>query len=270
MSRVDGRTVAAFRRAVWSYWKKHGRHDLPWRHTHDPYCILVSEVMLQQTQVPRVIEKYQEFLRAFPTVEALAAAKLADVLRVWTGLGYNRRAKFLHEAAKAIVTRHGGTVPRETSELRALPGVGDYTASAVRVFAFNEPDVLLETNVRTAAIHHFFTDPQKIHDREIMVYAQKAAAGQDPRTWHSALFDYGVYLKASHGNASRKSAHYVRQSKFEGSLRQVRGAILKALSAGESLASLRERFGERFDPALAALVSEGLITKHGRGWRLAT
>lgn len=264
----DARTVAAFRRTVWKYWKEHGRHDLPWRQTHDSYRILVSEIMLQQTQVPRVIEKYQEFLAAFPTVRALAEAPLSQVLRVWSGLGYNRRAKFLHEAAKVIQARHGEAVPRDLALLRALPGFGPYTAAAVRVFAFNEPDVLLETNVRTAIIHHFLPHTLQIHDREIITYAACAAQGQDPRQWHSALFDYGVYLKATHGNASRTSAHYKKQSKFDGSLRQVRGAILKTLAAGKPAASLAERFDNRLNPALVSLAKEGLIIRRGRGWRL--
>jgi A/G-specific adenine glycosylase len=267
-SGIDARKVAVFRRAVWKYWKEHGRHELPWRKTVDPYRILVSEVMLQQTQVPRVIEKYKEFLRAFPNVRTLARADLSHVLRVWSGLGYNRRAKFLHEAARAIVMRHRGAVPRELSALRALPGFGPYTAAAVRVFAFNEPDVLLETNVRTAVIHHFFADADDIHDKQVAPIAAAAARGQDPRQWHSALFDYGVYLKATHGNASRKSAHYVRQSTFDGSLRQVRGAVLKTLAAGNPVSSLSARFGDRLEQALSSLATEGLIVRAGRGWRL--
>lgn len=265
----DARAVAAFRRAVWKYWKENGRHELPWRKTTDPYRILVSEVMLQQTQVPRVIEKYKEFLHSFPNVRTLARSDLSHVLRVWSGLGYNRRAKFLHEAARAIVMHHTSVVPRALAELRALPGFGPYTAAAVRVFAFNEPDVLLETNVRTAVIHHFFADDSRISDKDVVPIAAAAAKGQDPRTWHSALFDYGVYLKATQGNAGRKSAQYVRQSKFDGSLRQVRGAILKALTAGEPLLPLQERFAERFKPALVSLEKEGLIAKQGKGWRLA-
>lgn len=267
---ADARAVAAFRRAVWKYWKENGRHELPWRQTQDPYRILVSEVMLQQTQVPRVIEKYKEFLRAFPSVRVLARAKLAQVLRVWSGLGYNRRAKFLHEAARAIVAHHGGKVPRDLAALRALPGFGPYTAAAVRVFAFNDSDVLVETNVRAAVIHHFFADSVKVHDREIVEYAEKAARGQDPRQWHSALFDYGVYLKTAHGNAGRKSAHYVRQSKFEGSVRQVRGAVLKALTAGESLSAVRTQFPDRYGQALEALRAEGIVRKKGSGWTLVS
>ncbi len=164
---------------MWKYWKQNGRHELAWRKTTDSYRILVSEVMLQQTQVPRVIEKYEEFLKKFPYVRTLAKAPLAEVLKVWSGLGYNRRGKYLHDAAKEIVGKYGGRVPRDAAALRALPGIGDYTASAMRVFAFNEPDVLIETNIRAAFIHNFFTtrtpdalvsaDTLKIRDRAILV-----------------------------------------------------------------------------------------------------
>jgi len=223
---------------------------------------MISEVMLQQTQVPRVKEKYKEFLKAFPNVRALAKAPLSKVLQVWSGLGYNRRAKFLHDAAKEIVRKHRGRVPLLYSELVELPGIGDYTASAIRVFAFNEPDVLIETNVRAAFIHHFYTQNRhKVSDRELLRYIAVAAEDQDPRKWHSALMDYGVHLKKLHKNPARKSAHYVRQSKFEGSLRQVRGAILRAHAKQTSMNAVRNEFPDRFDEAFRSLVRDGLITK---------
>src|SRR3989344_4400093 len=128
---MTSKQVGAFRREVWNYWKKNGRHDLAWRKTRDPYKILVSEVMLQQTQVPRVEGKYREFLKAFPNVPALAKAPLFDVLKVWSGLGYNRRAKFLHDAAKQVVEKYGGKIPRLYNELVELPGIGEYTAKAI-------------------------------------------------------------------------------------------------------------------------------------------
>src|ERR1700690_368149 len=233
---------ARFRSLVWGYWKKFGRHELAWRKTKDPYRIMVSEVMLQQTQVPRVIKKYNEFLKKFPTIRTLAKASLSDVLKVWSGLGYNRRGKYLHDAARVIVEKYGGKVPQDFAALRSLPGIGDYTASAVRVFSFNEPDALIETNVRAVYIHHFYDhlEPRYqgdalISDRDIAAVARKAAKNQDPRTWHSALMDYGVHLKKLHKNPSRKSAHYTKQSKFEGSLRQVRGSILRELHKGPQI-----------------------------------
>ena len=141
---------------VWEYYKAHGRHDLPWRKTTDPYKILVSELMLQQTQVDRVLLKYKAFLKLFPTARRLAAAPLGDVLRAWQGLGYNRRAKFLHQAAQYVTNELKGRWPKDEAGLLALPGVGPYTARAVLAFAYNEPVVLIETNVRQVFLHHLF------------------------------------------------------------------------------------------------------------------
>jgi len=268
------REVARVRRIVWRHWNEHGRHDLPWRKTVNPYKILVSEVMLQQTQVPRVIEKYKAFLRRFPTVRALAQAPLSDVLQEWSGLGYNRRGKYLHDAAKMIVDEYNGNFKEALQH--SLPGVGPYTRAAVRVFAFNEPHTMIETNVRSVFLHHWddlcksgrHIQDAKVADSQLVPFIEKAAEDQDPRTWHWALMDYGSHLKKIHGNPSRKSAHHAKQSKFEGSVRQVRGAILRELHAGPS--SLRDlRFeADRKDEALAGLERNGLIVKEGRKWRI--
>lgn len=228
--------------------------------------------MLQQTQVSRVIEKYREFLKRFPTVHALAKASLADVLKVWSGLGYNRRAKYLHDAAKTIVAKHKGKVPKDILTLGLLPGMGPYTASALRVFAFNEPDILIETNIRTAFIHHFWpfhksSDRPRygtVADTDIFVVAQKAAEGQDSRKWHWALMDYGAYLKRSGVRNNHRSVRYTKQSPFEGSLRQVRGAILRELQRGSQTENtMRRRLmvfeGEKVRKALEGLARDGLI-----------
>ena len=155
--------MSRFRRIVWSYYRKYGRHDLPWRKTHDAYKILVSEVMLQQTQVERVIPFYKKFSKQFPTAKKLTAAPLSDVLKTWQGLGYNRRAKMLHAAAKELETRKKFSV----AELEELPGVGPYTARAVAAFASNQDVIFVETNIRTAVIHHFFQNKKKVADAEI-------------------------------------------------------------------------------------------------------
>lgn len=260
-------SIETFRRSVWRYYRAHGRHDLPWRKTRDAYRILVSEVMLQQTQVPRVLEKYREFLRLFPTVHVLAQAKLADVLKVWSGLGYNRRGKYLHDAAKAIDGEYRGSV-KDATAAKKLPGVGPYTRSAVRVFAFGEPHTLIETNVRAAFIQFFFPDAARVHDRELIPLIEAAAAGQDPREWHWALMDFGVHIKKTHKNPARRSAGYVRQSKFEGSPRQVRGAILRALYEGSPIGALPYD-QMRMKDALRALQRDGLIAKSGTSWRIA-
>lgn len=273
-------SLASFRSLVWGYWKESGRHNLPWRKTKDPYRILVSEVMLQQTQVMRVMEKYKEFLQAFPNVRALVRASLADVLRVWNGLGYNRRGKYLRGTAKVIVEKHGGQVPLLYSELVELPGVGDYTAKAVRVFAFNEQDVLIETNIRTALIHHFGVSLRLSHgrgvgisDSGILLVAAKVAQGQSAREWHWALMDYGAHLKRSGVRNNYRSAHYIRQSKFEGSLRQVRGATLRAIahrgSIEKSNHSLIRANRRMVYQALASLARDGLVANQKGKWRIA-
>ena len=265
--------VLNFRQTVWQYWKAHGRHDLPWRKTKDPYRILVSEVMLQQTQVPRVTEKYKEFLKKFPTVRALAKAPLSDVLKGWSGLGYNRRAKYLHDAAKQMSLFYNGRVPIGYDDLCKLPGVGDYTARAVRVFAYNEPDVLIETNIRAAFIHHFFPMRRSVSDTEISTLLSKVGAGEDPREWHCALMDYGAYLKHSGVRNNSRSAHYTKQSKFEGSLRQVRGTILRELHSGSKTAltlySLIRANKRIAGKALEGLARDGLVVKEKGKWRIA-
>ena len=273
MSSTNSNKITAFRLAVWKHYRESGRHGLPWRLTKDPYRILVSEVMLQQTQVARVIEKYKAFLIRFPNARRLAEAPLSDVLKAWSGLGYNRRAKYLKAAAEVIVRGYGGRVPKAAIVLRTIPGIGPYTASAVRVFAFNEPDALIETNIRAAFIHHFFADTSistgrhklmGVADTELLPIIRKAAEGQDPRTWHWALMDYGAHIKKLHGNPARRSAHYTRQSKFEGSPRQVRGEILRRLTNGKN-----EIKGKRWEKALAGLEKDGLIKNEKGKWRIA-
>ena len=229
--------------------------------------------MLQQTQVDRVVPYFERWMKTFPTVEKLAQAPLFKVLREWQGLGYNRRAKLLRECAKKIVEKHGGKVPKDFAALIALPAIGPYTAGAIRVFAFNQPEVLIETNIRTVFLHHFFPHTHKVDDRLICVYVEKAAKGQDPRTWYSALMDYGAYIKKTNPNPSRRSKHHVKQSKFEGSLRQMRGILLRRLVQGpvSELALLRieTKNAYRIEMALKAMQVEGLIEKIKKEWQLA-
>lgn len=264
-------TMDAFKRVVWAHYRRAGRHDLPWRKTRNPYRILVSEVMLQQTQVPRVIEKYKQFLRTYPTVHALAKAPLSDVLKIWSGLGYNRRAKYLHDAAQSIVRDYRGNMRRALEE--RLPGVGPYTRAAVRTFAFNEPHTMIETNIRSVYLHHFFRGKVRVHDRDIIPLIERAARDQDPRTWHWALMDYGSHLKKLHQNPTKQSAHYSVQTKFEGSLRQVRGAILKVLVNGShgdlAISKILDFDEERVRYALSGLKKDGLILAHRGSWKLA-
>lgn len=262
------RDEKAFIKAVWSYYRASGRHDLLWRKTANPYKILVSEVMLQQTQVTRVIPKYKEFLKQFPTTKKLATASLGDVLRAWQGLGYNRRAKFLKQAAEEIVHERNGKWPKTHEGLRTLPGVGNYTAGAVMNFAYNEPVPLIETNVRTVYIYHFFHDKEGVSDKELFPIIERTLDVVNPREWNWALMDYGAHLKETVGNLNRKSKTYQKQSSFKESNRYVRGAILRELAKQPlSKSALQNRLGdiekERIELQLDALQRECLIYKEG-------
>ena len=237
---------------------------MPRRETRDPYKILVSEIMLQQTQVSRVLEKYGSFLKSFPTIRELAHAASGDVLRAWQGLGYNRRALLLKRCAEEVVERFGGVIPQERADLESLPGIGKATAGSMRAFAFNKPDVFIETNIRSVYIHHFFGDRSDVIDAALVPYIAKTLDRKNPREWYYALMDYGVYLKSIMPNPNRKSRHYTRQSRFEGSDRQIRGRALKILTEKRLVpkASLYKALGgdrERLEIIIAGLIKEGLI-----------
>jgi len=225
---LTDRRAAAFRTIIYDYYERHGR-SFPWRETTDPYRILVSEVMLQQTQAPRVLLKYEAFVHLFPDVATLAASPLHDVLGAWQGLGYNRRALALKQSAELIVTLHGGIVPRDEETLVSLPGVGPSTARAVMAFAYNEPVILIETNIRAVFIHHFFPQEETVADSNLRPLIEKTLDQKEPGRWYNALMDYGTFLKKAHANPARRSSHHQRQSPFEGSVRQVRGAILRLI-----------------------------------------
>jgi len=270
---IDDRHRREFRQTVWDYYRLHGRHDLPWRQPapdgqFDPYHILVSEVMLQQTQVSRVVPKYQAFLTQFPTLTALAAAGQGDVVRAWSGLGYNRRARFLQQTAQAIQTL--GRFPDTLDELIALPGIGAGGAGAVLAYAFNQPVVFVETNIRTALIHHFFTDQTAVPERDLLALAADTLENQQPRQWYWALTDYGAELKRSIGNLNRHSRSYTRQSKFQGSRRQVRGRVLRLLATTQlSFDELQQQISdERLPEVLTELRRENLIHQQGNRYHL--
>lgn len=261
-----------FVRDVWDAYRERGRHDLPWRKTRDPYRILVSEVMLQQTQVERVRGYYARFLERFPDIGALAAAPASAVVGAWQGLGYNRRALALQRAAREVVARHGGKLPRAYEELVALPGIGPYTAGAVRAFAWNEPGVLLETNVRAAYLDRFFKGREAVPDRDLVPVIEATADREKPREWYWALMDYGARLKATTGNATRRSKTYARQKPFAGSDRQLRGRVLRLVAERpRTRAELREATGEdeRLARVIEALTAEGFLAYTARRYALA-
>jgi A/G-specific adenine glycosylase len=241
---------------------KDSKRTMPWRDISNPYKIFVSEMMLQQTQVERVKIKYKEFISKFPTLESVARANKNEVLKVWQGLGYNRRALFIKRACEEIISKHKGIFPKDFHTLQTLPGIGPSTAGALCAFAYNQPVFFIETNIRAVILHFFFKNKEKVSDKEIMEVLKKVTPlschpgrsvchpGLDPgsrpiitksrnesgmivtpRDWYYALYDYGTYLKKYLGknkiDLHKQSKHYVTQSKFEGSFRQKRAQVLK-------------------------------------------
>ena len=245
---------------LWQHYDSLGR-EMPWRKceqdgSFDPYKILVSEMMLQQTQVKRVIPKYREFLSKFPNIQTLANAPLSDVLLLWSGLGYNRRAKYLHEVAKKF---SNCPFPRTIDELIVCKGIGRNTAGAVLTYAFNYPLDFIETNVRTVFIHHYFQDRDAVTDSEIQVILKRTLDKENPREFMWAIMDYGSFLKTSGHSAIDRSKHYTKQSRFEGSLRQIRGEILRVAKDGPLITEINYFDDVRFNKALIDLQNEGMI-----------
>lgn len=261
---IKATTLNQFKELIWNFYDEHGR-EFPWRNIDDPYKIVVSEVMLQQTQTYRVIDKYLQFTQEFQSFEMLAQATLKDVLSLWLGLGYNRRGKYLHELAKIVVEKWDGILPDDPELLVQLPGIGPATAASIAAFAFNRPTIFIETNIRAVYIHHFFNDRQKVHDKELLPLIEQTVDHDNPREWYYALMDYGVMLKKQLPNPSRKSVHHTKQSKFEGSDRQIRGAILRYILSfptikEDDLIKKIEKDPVRVAAILQDLVDEKLIT----------
>jgi A/G-specific adenine glycosylase len=268
--------IARFQETVWDHYRQHAR-DLPWRRTTDPYAILVSEIMLQQTQVQRVLPKYEQFLHAFPDLDTLATASLAEVLAVWQGLGYNRRALALHKSAAVILAFHGGRVPAHVEQLASLPGVGRATAGAISAYAFNRPSVFIETNIRAVFLYHFFPGLTGIADAQILPLVESTLDRDNPREWYYGLMDLGAFLKRSCPNPARASKHHSRQAPYEGSNRELRARLLRVLlesGAGigltpEELAQLIPgRPPELLENVVAALRREGFLALDGERVRV--
>ncbi len=271
MKRSDINTLAkkahtkndtVFIQSVLTHYKLHGRHDLVWRKKISAYRILVSEIMLQQTQVSRVVPKFELWMKRYPTLSALSKASLTDILKLWQGLGYQRRAKALFEVAQT--TR---VIPKAYEELLTLKGIGPYTASAVCAFAYNIfPEKLLETNIRTALIEAFHQSATKVHDG--LLYDDLNRLNHHPlvqsigaREWYYALMDYGAYLKTLRVSHNSKSAHYTKQTPYEGSARQFRAKVLFAITHREKLPH-----DERLESIISQLTKEGYIVKKGKGY----
>lgn len=256
---MDAQETRQFTALLRDSYNRHGRHDMPWRlpdagGRFNPYKILVSELMLQQTQVSRVTPKYQAFMQQFPAVQDLAGAPLAEVLTAWSGLGYNRRAKFLWIAAQAVVNDHAGRFPETADELQKLPGVGSGTAGAIMAYAYNYPALFVETNIRTVYIHHFFADSTGVTDKQILELLELTLDKERPREFYWSLMDYGAYLKQTVGNLNALSNTYARQSTFQGSRRQIRGQVLRLLLRQPY--TIAELTGIIDDERLAAVMEE--------------
>jgi len=253
----------SFQQFIWDFYKKNGR-PFAWRNIEDPYCVVVSEIMLQQTKKHRVEKKYDAFIEAFPTFKDLAEGSLRDVLSLWQGLGYNRRAKALYTIAQKVMNEFDGVLLQSPEILQTFPGIGAATAGSICAFAFNMPTVFIETNVRAVFLHHFFAHKEGVKDQELFPLIAQAVDQDNPREWYYALMDYGVMLKKQHANPNKRSAHYTTQSKFEGSDRQIRGIILKLLTTKSSmsfvqLASGIDREPQRIEKILKQLCGEQFI-----------
>ena len=258
--------IRKFRIRIYRHFRAQGR-AMPWRRTTNPYRILVSEIMLQQTQVSRVLLKYPLFIQEFPTFAALARAPLSHVLTLWQGLGYNRRAQKLHETAKEVVSSYRGRLPQTLKGLTALPGIGVYSAGAIYAFAFNKPSVIIETNIRSVYIHFFFKGTNNIHDKDILPFIEETLDTKNPRAWYFALMHYGAMLKETVGNPNKRSKHHARQGTFKGSSRELRGRIITALLTQpltvRTLSKTLHQEEVRVQEKAEDLVKDGLLRKEG-------
>jgi len=265
--------VEEFRQIIYQHYAEHSR-EMPWRVSSNPYHILVSEIMLQQTQVGRVLAKYEQFISTFPDFSAVNKAPLQEILGVWQGLGYNRRAIALQRICRLVVTEYGGVLPGSTETLQTFPGIGPATAGAICAFAFNQPTVFIETNIRRVFIHFFFPNKSGVKDKEILPLVQGTLDTRNPRTWYHALMDYGAMLKNEEHNPNRRSAHYSRQAPFQGSNREIRGLILKtllekaALTEKELIRSVGKN-SKRVRPIITQLIREGFLVRAGNHLKIS-
>ena len=263
--------VNEFREIVLSNYRQAGR-EFPWRGA-SPWGVMVSEFMLQQTQTGRVIPYWERWMKLWPRPKDLAAVSLEEALREWSGLGYNRRCRFLKNSAAIITKEYRGRVPNTLQALRMLPGIGPYISGAIACFAYNYPAVFIETNIRSAVIHFFFPGRDDVRDPEILPILEAALDRSDPRTWYYALMDYGASLKKLVENPGRRSAHYVRQSPFIGSFRQARGKVMRTLvsmgpSSAEEIGMVSGLTEEKLYRVLDRLKNESMVAEAGGFYRI--
>ena len=269
---LSQQTIEAFRSNIWQYYEQNKR-SFSWREEITPYRVVVSEIMLQQTQTDRVAKKFDEFIKQFPTFESLATAPFGEVLKYWKGLGYNRRALNLQKIAHIIHHEYAGNLPNDPEILVAFPGIGKATAASITCFTYNKPIAFIETNIRTIFIYFFFRNSIDVHDKALMPLIEKILDTRHPREWYYALMDYGVMLKKNVGNLCRLSKHYTKQSKFQGSDRQIRGIILQLLldqpGIDEKVLLMHiQKDEERVKVILKELINEGFIKVADSHYRL--
>ena len=217
-----------FQDLIYSFYN-HKKRNFPFRENVTPYKVVVSEIMLQQTQANRVAEKFLEFIKKFPDFKSLAEASVEEVLSAWQGLGYNRRAIALKKIGECIMSEFNGYVPKYLKTLISLPQIGHNTSYSILCFSYNIPTYFIETNIRRVYLYFFFPGRSQIDDKEIMEIVKISVDEDNPRDWYYALMDFGTMLKKTHPELNKKSVHYRKQSKFDGSTRQVRGKVLKLL-----------------------------------------
>jgi len=259
--------IQEFQKKVFSFYQKNKR-DLPWRKTTDPYKILLSELMLQQTQVNRVILYYEKWITRWLDIHALASASLAEVLQAWMGLGYNTRAINLHKAARKIVTEFDNDVLEAMKQYKEIPGVGRYTSQAVQIFSTNADIVTIDTNIRRIFIKEFHL-PEKVSDKELWMLAEQCLPKGRSREWHNALMDYGALHLTSQKTGIKPKT---QQSRFEGSDRQIRARILRCLlNDTMSLSELKKTFRieqKRLRRILDKMVTEKIIVNKNNSYQL--
>ena len=270
---LNQKVINTFQKIIYSYFKQYGR-DFPFRKEISPYNVVVSEMMLQQTQTSRVVEKFQQFIQKFPDFQSLANAPLNDVLKVWQGLGYNRRAVALKTISEKVVKEFDGILPADVEILKSFPQIGHNTASSIVAFAFNIPTYFIEVNIRRVYIYFFFPGKTSIDDGNIMPIVRRTLDSSNVRKWYYALMDYGVMLKKTHPELNKRSVHYRKQSKFKGSNREIRGKILKLLIASSSLTET-EMLSEleinsiKLKEILNLLITEGFIKQENHLFSIA-
>jgi A/G-specific adenine glycosylase len=259
--------MALFQEMIWDFYHANGR-DLDWRYDPTPYQVLISEVMLQQTQVARVQVKYAEWMALFPTLDAVANASVAEITRAWQGLGYNRRGLWLKRSAEMVMHDFAGIVPNDPDQLRSLPGIGANTAGSIAAFAYNAPVVFIETNIRRVFIHEFMAEEADVSDSQLLPIIEGALDRENPREWYYALMDYGADLARRIPNPNRRSKHHAKQSTFEGSIRQVRGRILRELLASPMSDAQLQAIDDRAIDLATKLAAEGFLCRENYLWRL--